>query len=65
MEGILMKLKLQLLLAGAALGVLAGCAAGGGGAVSLAGASDSKGCRTIYVFRPAIGEGASPLLDTL
>ncbi len=58
MEGILMKLKLQLLLAGAALSVLAGCAAGGGGVVSLAGASDSKGCRTIYVFRPAIGESA-------
>jgi tetratricopeptide (TPR) repeat protein len=56
MEGIPMKLKLRLLMAGVALAALAGCAAGGG--MSVAGIGDSKGCRTIYVFRPPIGDGA-------
>ncbi len=52
MEGIPMKLKLQLLLASTALVALAGCAAGGGSGVSVAGLGDSKGCRTgaLHVF---------------
>lgn len=51
-----MKLKLRHLLAGVALGALAGCAAGGG--MGIAGFGDANGCRTVYVFRPGIGDGA-------
>jgi tetratricopeptide (TPR) repeat protein len=62
MEGIPMKLKLQLLMAGVGLAALAGCAAGGG--MGGAGFGDAKGCRTVYVYRPPVGDGQGAVQPT-
>jgi tetratricopeptide (TPR) repeat protein len=54
-----MTLKLRFLLAGAAASALVAGCAGGGGLLA-----DANGCRTIYVYRPAIGDSPGGVQPT-